>query len=94
MIILSLGILWFFSADTRRSFTCRAQLAVELSFSQCDSRNLLDLFIAMNGDGEGYLMLSGKTGCQDKTVVANDILDFDKESEERVYDLHVRKKLR
>ncbi|ROR04651.1 hypothetical protein EC836_11358 [Erwinia sp. JUb26] len=91
MIILSLCVLCFFNTGKKHRFTCRAQLDTGSSFGQCGRRNLLDLFMAMDGDGDGYLMLSGKMGCQESSEVINAILDFDYEREGGNYDLHVRK---
>ena len=90
--VLSLCILWFGNMNRRQDFSCRAQLNGENLVNQCDSRNRLDLFMEMNGNGEGYLLLSGKVRCQGKDQTVNDILDFDYEREGRSYDLHLRKK--
>lgn len=91
VMVLSLCILWLGHKSRDRGFNCRAQLGTEPSLSQCGSRNLLDLFIAMNGDGEGYLLLSGKIGCRGESEIVNDILDFNYEKKGGNYDLHLRK---
>lgn len=91
-VVLSLCILWFGNTNKRQDFSCRAQLGMEPIINQCGSRNLLDLFMAINGNGEGYLLLSGKLRCKGKDQTVNDILDFDYEKEGRYYDLHLRKK--
>lgn len=92
VVVLSLCILWFGNMNKRQDFSCRAQLDMEPLVNQCGSRNLLDLFMAINGNGEGYLLLSGKLRCLGKDQAVNDILDFDYEKEGRYYDLHLRKK--
>lgn len=91
VIFLSLCILWFDHTDQRRGFTCRAQLGFNPPFSQCGSRNLLDFFMTMNGNGEGYLLLSGRLGCGEEAEVVNDILDFQYEKKGGNYALHLRK---
>lgn len=91
-IVISLCILWLGNKNKTQGFSCRAQLVTEPLINQCDSRNLLDFFMAMNGNGEGYLLLSGKLRCQGKDQTVNNILDFDYKKEGRYYDLHLRKK--
>ncbi|MBK0004110.1 hypothetical protein [Erwinia sp. S38] len=92
VVVLLLCILWFGNMNKRQDFSCRAQLDMEPLVNQCGSRNLLNLFMAINGNGEGYLLLSGKLRCLGKDQTINDILDFDYEKEGRYYDLHLRKK--
>jgi len=91
-VVLSLCILFFGNMNKKQNFSCKAQLGTKPLVNQCGSRNLLDLFMEMNGNGEGYLLLSGTLICHGKDKTINDILDFDYEKEGRYYDLHLRKK--
>jgi len=93
--IISLFILmhslWLTGSQHQR-FTCRAQLRVESSCSQCEKVNVFDLFIAINENGRGYLLISGsRVDSEEVRSNFNRVIDFTYSKQGEGYNLRLNK---
>lgn len=90
-ILILIYSTWLTGSQHQR-FTCRAQLRVESSCTQCEKINLFDLFIGMNENERGYLLISGSWISREEVRSNfNRVIDFTYNRQGEGYDLRLKK---
>ncbi|HGM5491174.1 TPA: hypothetical protein ACKP1B_002828 [Serratia fonticola] len=73
-----------------RSFECRARINSKLDANGCNKTSAIDTFLALHGNGKGYMVLSGSYSCPNTELKTIDsTIDFTYQKAGGYYSLHL-----
>ncbi|CAI1939488.1 hypothetical protein [Serratia fonticola] len=90
VVALSVGY-WVWEADDPDSqFECRSRVYSKLIDNACNKSSTVDVFLSLQGDGEGYLLVSGTHSCpQTPLVELESIVNFTYSRKGGYYSIHL-----
>lgn len=74
-------------------FECRGRVHAKLIANACNKSSVVDVFLSMHGNGEGYLLVAGTHSCPKTTLkTINGVVDFTYTREGSYYSMHMGKR--
>lgn len=78
--------------DQADGFECQARIHTKMAANTCQGESITELFLAMHGNGKGYVLLSGSYTCPNtEPKLVEKIVDFTYKKEGSYYAVNLGK---